>query len=145
MQELHRLHENFRDAGSWTVNAVTPEGAPNTVAINAEKFWQTVAQGDYSWGEFFTYHATNVRVRELTFGYSFGHLPGFIKSARLSFVARNLFFIYRGNAILNIPGIGKRKMDFDPEVSFGNSNYQGIEYYNLPSTRNIGLNLKLSF
>lgn len=137
--------ENFRDAGSWTVNALTPEGAPNTVAINAEKFWQTVAQGDYSWGEFFSYHATNVRVRELTFGYSFGHLPGFIKSARLSFVARNLFFIYRGNAILNIPGIGKRKMDFDPEVSFGNSNYQGIEYYNLPSTRNIGLNLKLSF
>ncbi|CAG4989923.1 TonB-dependent receptor SusC [Dyadobacter sp. CECT 9275] len=137
--------ENFREAGSWVVNGVTAEGAANTVAVNSEKFWQTVAQGDYSWGEFFTYHATNVRVRELTLGYEFKNLPGFIKMARLSFVARNLFFIYRGNAILDVPGVGKRKMDFDPEVSFGNSNYQGIEYYNLPSSRNIGLNLKLSF
>ena len=137
--------EKYRDAGSWTLPGVTIEGTPNNKAINAEKFWQTVAQGDYSWAEFFTYNATNIRVRELTFGYNFTNLPRFLQSARLSFVARNLFFLYRGNAILDVPGIGKRKMDFDPEVSFGNSNYQGVEYYNLPSTRNIGLNLKLSF
>ena len=137
--------EKFRDAGSWVIEGVTAEGAPNTVPVNAEAFWQTVAQGDYSWGEFFTYHATNVRVRELSLGYDFKNLPGLLSSARLSVVARNLFFIYRGNAILDIPGIGKRKMDFDPEMSLGNSNYQGIEYFNLPSTRNIGLNLKLSF
>ncbi|WP_332369208.1 hypothetical protein [Spirosoma telluris] len=135
----------FRDANSWLIPGVTPEGKANTVSVNAEKFWQTVAQGDYSWGEFFTYDATNVRVRELTLGYNFTKLPGFFKHARLSFVARNLFFLYRGNAILDVPGIGKRKMDFDPEVSFGNSNFQGVEYYNLPSTRNIGVNLKLSF
>ncbi|MET7256349.1 SusC/RagA family TonB-linked outer membrane protein [Dyadobacter fermentans] len=137
--------EKFRDAGSWVIEGVTAEGAPNTKAINAEAFWQTVAQGDYSWGEFFTYHATNVRVREVSLGYDFKGLPGFLSAARLSVVARNLFFLYRGNAILDIPGIGKRKMDFDPEMSLGNSNYQGIEYFNLPSTRNIGLNLKLSF
>ncbi|MBN8826638.1 MULTISPECIES: SusC/RagA family TonB-linked outer membrane protein [unclassified Spirosoma] len=135
----------FRDANSWLVPGVTPTGETNTVSVNAEKFWQTIAQGDYSWGEFFTYDATNVRVRELTLGYNFTRLPGFFKHARLSFVARNLFFLYRGSAILDVPGIGKRKMDFDPEVSFGNSNFQGVEYYNLPSTRNIGVNLKLSF
>ncbi|GAB3902859.1 TonB-dependent receptor [Larkinella knui] len=134
-----------REGTSWVLPGVTPEGKANAVAINGEKFWQTVAQGDYSWGEFFTYDATNVRVRELTFGYNFKNLPGFFKMARLSFVARNAFFLYRGNALLDIPGVGKRKMDFDPEVSFGNSNYQGVEYYNLPSTRNIGVNLKLSF
>jgi ribosomal protein S16 len=137
--------EKYREAGSWVVEGVTAEGAANTVATQAETFWQTVSQGDYSWGEFFTYHATNVRVRELSLGYDFKNLPGLLSSARLSVVARNLFFIYRGNAILDIPGIGKRKMDFDPEMSLGNSNYQGIEYFNLPSTRNIGLNLKLSF
>ncbi|MCX6217844.1 SusC/RagA family TonB-linked outer membrane protein [Spirosoma sp.] len=135
----------FREANSWLIPGVTPEGQPNTVSVNAEKFWQTVSQGDYSWGEFFTYDATNVRVRELTLGYNFTRLPGFFKNARLSFVARNLLFLYRGNALLNVPGIGKRKLDFDPEVSFGNSNFQGVEYYNLPSTRNIGVNLKLSF
>ncbi|TLU98929.1 SusC/RagA family TonB-linked outer membrane protein [Dyadobacter luticola] len=135
----------YRDAGSWTLPGVTAEGAANNVPINAEKFWQTVSQNNYSWAEFFTYSATSVRLRELTFGYEFKALPKFIKSAKISFVARNLFFIYRGSSIMDIPGIGKRKLDFDPEVSIGNSNYQGIEYNALPSTRSMGLNLKLSF
>lgn len=134
-----------REGNSWILPAVLADGSKNNTAIRAESFWQTVAQGAYSWGEFFTYDATNVRLRELSLGYDFKKLPNLIKSATLSLVGRNLLFIYRGNAILDIPGIGKRKMDFDPEVSFGSSNYQGIEYYNLPSTRSIGLNLKLSF
>ena len=135
----------YRDAGSFTLPGVLADGSKNTVAINAEKFWQSVAQGDYSYADFFTYDATNVRLRELSFGYEFKRLPEFLKSARLSFVARNVFFIYTGESLLDIPGFGKRKMDFDPETSFGNSNYQGIQYYNLPSTRSLGLNLKLSF
>lgn len=135
----------YRDAGSWLLPAVKADGSKNATSVNAEKFWQTVAQGDYSWGEFFTYDATNIRIREVSIGYEFKKLPAFLKAAKLSVVGRNLLFLYRGNAILDVPGIGKRKMDFDPEVSFGNSNYQGIEYYNLPSTRSIGVNLKLSF
>lgn len=135
----------YRDVASWVLPAVLADGSKNTKAINAEQFWQTVAQGDYSWGEFFTYDATNIRIREVSLGYEFKKLPQFLKMARLSVYARNLLFIYRGSSILDIPGIGKRKMDFDPEVSLGNTNYQGIEYYNLPSTRSIGLNLKLSF
>jgi len=135
----------YRDAGSLVLSAVLEDGSKNTTAINAEKFWQTVAQGDYNWAEFFTFDATTVRLRELSFGYEFKNLPAVFKSAKLSLVGRNLFFLFRGSSILDIPGIGKRKMDFDPEVSFGNSNYQGVEYYNIPSTRSMGLNLKLSF
>lgn len=136
----------YRDAGSLVLPGVTAGGTQNTVAIDGETFWQAVAPGgDYNTAEFFTYKATNVRVRELSLGYDIKGLPSAIKGARLSFVARNLFFIYRGNAILDIPGFGKRKMDFDPESSLGNSNYQGVEYYNLPTTRSYGLNLKLSF
>ena len=135
----------YREEGSLVLPGVLADGSKNTTAISGEKFWQTVAQGDYNWAEFFTYDATNVRVRELALGYEFKHLPAVFKSAKLSLIARNLFFIYRGSTILDIPGFGKRKMDFDPEISFGNSNYQGIEYYNIPSTRSIGLNLKLSF
>ncbi len=134
-----------READSWVIPGVKADGSKNTVAVNAEKFWQTVSQGSYSWGEFFTYDASNVRLRELSLGYEFRNLPGFLKSARVSLYGRNLFFLYRGDAILDIPGIGKRKMDFDPEISFGNSNYQGIEYYNLPSTRSLGINCKLTF
>ena len=132
--------------GNWVLPAVTTTGETNTKAINAETFWTTVSGGRYSWGEFFAYDATNVRVRELTVGYTI-KTPGtfFIKSARLSFVARNLFFLYRGSSLLDIPGVGKRKMQFDPDINLGASNFQGVEYGNLPSTRTMGLNLKLSF
>ncbi len=132
-------------SGNWVIPGVQASGAPNTTPINAEQFWTTVSQGNYSWAEFFTYDATNVRLRELTLGYEFKHLPSAIKSARLSFVGRNLFFLYLGKSKMDIPGIGKRRLDFDPEVNLGTSNYQGVEYNNLPSTRNLGVNLKLSF
>jgi hypothetical protein len=135
----------YRDAASWVLPGVLADGSKNTKAVSAEQFWQSVAVGDYSYADFFTYDATNVRLREMSVGYEFKHLPKILKSARLSFVARNVFFLYRGSSLLDVPGIGKRKMDFDPETSFGNSNYQGIQYYNLPSTRSMGLNLKLSF
>ena len=57
---------------------------------------------------------------------------GFIRSAKISLVGRNLFFLYKD-------------APFDPEVVTGTGNYGGIEFNSLPSTRNIGLNLKLTF
>ncbi|MDJ1466630.1 SusC/RagA family TonB-linked outer membrane protein [Xanthocytophaga flava] len=134
--------------GGLVLNAVVANAdgtySENTKAINAETFWTTVSNGRYAWGEFFTYDATNFRIRELALGYNFKVCKGFLKAAKLSFIAHNLFFIYRGSSILNIPGISKRKMWFDPEMNLGNGNLQGIEYGNLPSTRSFGLNLKLS-
>lgn len=133
-------------AGGWVLPAVKADGAANTTAINAEAFWQTVSQGRYSWGEFFTYSATNFRLRELTLGYNLP-LPTsfFLKSARLSFTARNLFFLYRGYATMDIPGLKKRKLPFDPDMNLGAGNLQGLDYGNMPSSRTLGLNLKLSF
>ncbi|GAB4011103.1 TonB-dependent receptor [Spirosoma migulaei] len=144
--------------GGWVLPGVTAgvagadgvtligAGKTNSTAISAEQFWQTVSGKRYGWGEFFAYDATNVRLREISIGYGIP-VPSnfFIKSARLSFVARNLFWIYRGSSILDIPGIGKRKMWFDPDMNLTNGNFQGVEYGTLPSNRSIGLNLKLSF
>jgi len=132
-------------AGNWVLDAVTATGEKNTKAINAETFWTTVSGGRYSWGEFFTYDATNVRIRELALGYNFDIKSNFIRAAKLSLVGRNLFFLYRGNAILDIPGVPTRKLNFDPDINLGSGNYQGVEYGNLPSTRTLGLNLKLTF
>ncbi len=135
-------------AGVTGADGKTIEGAgkANAQAITAEQFWQTVSGKRYGWGEFFAYDATNFRVRELSLGYGIP-VPSnfFIKSARLSFVARNLFWIYRGKSILDIPGVGKRTMWFDPDVNIGNGNFQGVEYGTLPSNRSLGVNLKLSF
>ena len=146
-----RYTEENRDGG-WVLPAVveTDEGVVtserNTVPINAESFWQTVSQGRYTWGGFFAYNTTNVRLREFSLGYN---IPApasfFIKNARLSLTARNLFFLYRGSAIMDIPGVKKRKLPFDPDINLGSANYQGAEYGTLPSTRTVGLNLKLGF
>lgn len=138
--------------GGWVLPAVVQNAAgvvtetANTTAVNAETFWQTVSQGRYTWGKFFSYSTTNFRLREATLGYNIPTPPNsFIKNLRLSLTARNLFFIYRGSAIMDIPGLSKRKLPFDPDVNLGAGNYQGSEYGSLPSTRSLGVNLKLSF
>lgn len=144
-------------SGGWVLPGITAgvansagetvgAGQTNSTAITAEQFWQTVSGKRYGWGEFFAYDATNFRVREVSIGYGIP-VPSnfFIKSARLSFVARNLLWIYRGKSILDIPGIGKRTMWFDPDMNLSNGNFQGVEYGTLPSNRSLGLNLKLSF
>jgi len=134
--------------GGWVIPGVVKNGesyTPNTTPINAETFWTTVSNGRYSWGQLFTYDATNVRVREAAVGYDFTVNNSFVKKAKLSIVARNLFFLAKGNAIMDIPGVPTRKMWFDPDVNLGAGNYQGIEYGTLPSARSIGLNLNLSF
>ena len=134
----------FRDGG-LTLDAVTATGEKNTKAINAETFWTTVSGGRYSFGEFFTYDATNVRIRELILGYNFKLNNNTIKNVRLSLVGRNLAFLYRGEATLDIAGVPDRRMNFDPDINLGAGNYQGVEYGSLPSTRTIGLNLQLGF
>ncbi|WP_460639994.1 SusC/RagA family TonB-linked outer membrane protein [Larkinella harenae] len=134
----------YRDGG-WVLDAVKADGTPNTTAIKAEQFWQTVSQGRYSWGEFFTYDATNIRLREVSLGYNIPLSSKFFTNARVSLTARNLFFLYRGYTTLDIPGLEKRKMEFDPDMNLGAGNFQGLDYGNLPSTRTLGLNLKLSF
>ena len=134
--------------GGWVLPGVTlsnNEYIPNTSPINAETFWTTVSKGRYSWGQVFTYDATNVRIREAAVGYDITINSQYVKKATLSIVARNLFFLAKGNAIIDIPGIPTRKMWFDPDVNLGTGNYQGVEFGTLPSSRSIGLNLSLSF
>ena len=134
--------------GGWVIPGVTlsnNEYIPNTIPVNAETFWTTVSNGRYSWGQVFTYDATNVRIREVAVGYDFNINSQYVKRAKLSIVARNLFFLAKGNAIVDIPGIPTRKMWFDPDVNLGAGNYQGVEYGTLPSARSIGLNLSVSF
>ena len=136
----------YRDDESWNLGGVDADGNAVSAKINAQQFWQTASGKRYGVGEFFTYDATNFRIREVSLGYNIPvSAKMFIKNAKLSFVARNLAWIYRGKSTLDIPGLGKRTMWFDPDMSLGNSNFQGIEYGTLPSTRTLGFNLTLNF
>jgi hypothetical protein len=137
--------EMFREGG-WDLGGVDASGAPVKATIKAQDYWTTASGGRYGSAEFFSYDATNFRIRELSVGYNIP-LPGTfaIKAAKLAVVARNLLWLYRGESRLDVPGIGKRKMSFDPDMSLGNSNWQGVSYGTFPSTRSIGLNLQLTF
>ncbi len=135
----------FREGG-LNLKGVDGNSNPVSSTINAQTFWQTVSNQRYGTAEFFTYDATNFRVRELSLGYDIPmHSKMIIKGARISAVARNVLWLYRGKSVLDIPGIGKRKMSFDPDMSLGNGNFQGISYGTLPATRSYGFNLQLTF
>ncbi|MFZ9661561.1 MAG: SusC/RagA family TonB-linked outer membrane protein, partial [Chitinophagaceae bacterium] len=142
---IPKVTESFRE-GNWSLKGVDANGAAVSATTSAQDFWQIASGKRYGAGEFFAYDATNIRLREVSLGIN---LPvkslNIIQSARLSLVGRNLFFIARGSSLLDIPGIGTRKMWFDPDMSLGNGNFQGVEYGTLPSTRSLGVNLQVTF
>lgn len=137
--------EAYREGG-WNLGGVDADGAPINTTIKAQDFWQVASGKRAGAGSFFAYDATSFRVREVSVGYSLlDRQQGFFKTIKVSAIARNLFWLYRGSSKMDLPGIGKRKMWFDPDMSIGNGNYQGIEYGTMPSTRSIGLNLQAIF
>ncbi|MBL7698350.1 MAG: SusC/RagA family TonB-linked outer membrane protein [Chitinophagaceae bacterium] len=123
-----------REQGFVIENSVKEDGSKNTTPVTSEQYWTHVTQN--SVGELFAYDATNARLREASITYS---LPArlisksIVNSASISLIGRNLFFI-------------TNKADgFDPESSLGTGNNQGIEYASIPSTRSIGVHLKVNF
>jgi TonB-linked SusC/RagA family outer membrane protein len=121
--------------GYVSTDGKTTDGKKNARTIPASEYWTSI--GDrYPTGELYAYSATNMRLREVTFGYRIpqGVLTrtNIFKDAKISLVGRNLFFF-------------KRDAPFDPEIALGTGNGGGLEYGSLPSTRTMGINLKLSF
>jgi outer membrane receptor protein involved in Fe transport len=142
---IPEVTQMFREGG-LNLGGVDATGRPVTTTINSQDFWQIASGKRYGNGEFFAYDATNFRVREVSIGYVVPvSSPGLVKAVKVSLVGRNLFWLYRGSSLLDIPGIGKRKMWFDPDMSIGNGNFQGVEYGVMPSTRSLGVNLQLTF
>jgi TonB-linked SusC/RagA family outer membrane protein len=120
-----------RDAGKVNFNAVNSV-TKEKVDIPVQDFYQAVG-GRAGMTEYYMYDATAVRLRELAIGYNVPmHAKG-INTLRVSLIGRNLFFF-------------SRKAPFDPETSMGTSNaMQGIETFGIPSTRSLGVSLKLGF
>lgn len=116
-----------RDAGKVVVEGV--EFAP-------EAWYTTTGASNFNSpyaNEFYVYKGTNVRLREMSLGYTFRNLFGNGKNLTAALIARNLFFFYKDAPC-------------DPDVSMGTGNgVQGCDIFNLPSSRSVGLNLKLNF
>ena len=96
--------------------------------------WFTAIGSQSGLPQYYTYSATNIRLQEAAIGYT---LPRKwlhdVCNIQLSVVGRNLCMIYN-------------KAPFDPEAVATTGNYyQGIDFFMLPSTRNVGLNVKINF
>lgn len=118
--------------GGMVIPGVLADGSQNTKSVSSEKYWVGISGISEAW----MYDATNIRLRELSLGYS---VPKSLLSKtpftalKLSFVARNLFMIY------------SKTKGFDPESAYSSSNAQGIEYGSMPTMRSLGLNLNVAF
>lgn len=114
-----------RDLGYVLVNG--------TDKVSPEAWYTTIGSGD-TVPQYYTYSATNVRLQEASIGYTFPRkMLNDVCELTLSVVGRNLLMFYC-------------KAPFDPESVASTDNfYQGIDYFMMPSTRNVGFNLTIKF
>jgi len=118
--------------GGITVSGVNAAGEATETAMNAQTYWT----GMSGYAEPWVVDATNVRLREISLGYNFKMNPeGIVKNLRLTFNAYNLGFIYRDD----------NAKDIDPNQSWGTSNGQGYNLYNVPTTTSYGFSVNVKF
>lgn len=104
----------------------------NGQKMDAQQFY-TATSGKEGAKDLYCYSATNFRLRELSFGYTFRNLLGASKNLNLSLVGRNLFFIYKDAPC-------------DPDMSMSTHNgWKGFDSFGLPATRSFGINAKVTF
>ena len=106
----------------------------NNGMVDAQNYYQTIGAGTGA-GAYYIYDATNVRMQELSLAYTLPKRWFRQKMAMtVSLVGRNLWMIYN-------------KAPFDPELtpSTADNFLQGVDYFMLPSLRNIGFTVKLQF
>jgi len=124
----------------YGVSAASGQARDNGgVLVNGKKVdaqaYYTAVGGRNAIASEYVYSATNIRLRELVFGYT---LPGSflnnkVKNVGLSVIARNLWMI-------------KDNAPFDPDVALSTSNgFQGLDVFNLPSLRSIGFKISAQF
>jgi TonB-linked SusC/RagA family outer membrane protein len=122
-----------RDNGSVKINGVLDGIGTQVTEVDPRKWFIAVSQ--YGVGEYM-YDATVLKLRELTLGYS---LPtkrlnmGFIKNLKLSLIGHNLFYIYK-------------PAPYDSDITYTTGNgYSGVDVFNLPASRSLGICLNVTF
>lgn len=114
-----------RDAGGVFINGGD--------RVDANKWYSSVG-GSNPLPQEYTYSGTNVRLQEASIGYTFPRkMLGNVCDLNLSIVGRNLWMIYN-------------RAPFDPEsVATTGNYYQGIDHFMMPSLRNFGFNVRITF
>ncbi|QCK14605.1 SusC/RagA family TonB-linked outer membrane protein [Mangrovivirga cuniculi] len=135
---LEGREEWYAGTGGLVIDGVTEGGAVNTVAVDPEVYWASIARNGLgtSIDKPFVYDGSYIKMREMSLTYT---LPesvidgSFIQSLDVSLVGRNLFFLKN-----NLPGI-------DPESTYNSGNAGGRESASFPAFRSYGMTLNVSF
>ena len=121
---VSKASADARDAGYVSING----GKVPAVA----KFYQTVGAGA---GSYYVYSATNVRLAEVSLGYDvpITQLVPWIKGLNVAFTGRNLLMFYK-------------KAPYDPELTASTgTGFEGMDYFMMPSMRNLGFSVRVNF
>ena len=128
--------KDWNPTGGYVAKGVIeqPDGTfkPNDIFVSPQEYWTYVTTQT---ARPFIYDNTYVKLREFTLSYAFPRrmLGKVVNALSVSFVARNLFNLYK-----NVPNI-------DPDSNYNNSTGMGLEFGSLPSRRSFGLNVNLKF
>ena len=129
------IRDPVSSGGGMLYDAVNEDGTPNTTYIDAFDYYSGWNY-DLLPTAYHIYDASYVKLRELAFGYT---LPSKLlaktpmASLKVSVVGRNLWLIFK-----NMPY-------YDPELSLGAGNIQGIADGAYPSTKTYGFNITVGF
>ena len=121
-----------RDNGGVDINGVDENGT--AVSKADAQLWYRAIGDRNGIGEAYVYDRTNIRLTQLSLSYNIdtASLGCPVDSAYLSLIGNNLLY--------------SAEAPFDPELALStNRNAQGLDNFNLPSTRTIVMNLRLTF
>lgn len=105
---------------------------PGQGTVDAQKYYTMIGTGDWQTAGYYVYSATNWRLANLTFGYTFPSrwFGNVLNDLTVSFIAENPWLMYC-------------KAPFDPELTPSTGTYgQGNDYFMQPSTRSFGFGIK---
>ncbi len=108
---------------------------PGQGLVDAQTYYNMVGTGGYETSGYYLYSATNIRLQEVTFGYTFPDkwFNNVLKGLTLTFIANNPWMIYC-------------KAPYDPELTPSTGTYgQGNDYFMQPSVRSYAVSVKFKF
>jgi len=122
------------NSGGILQEGVFTDGSTNNIRINGDRY------SAFGWArnpnKRYIYDASYVKLREVVLSYRLKMKKdnkSFIQGATFSFVGSNLWIIHK-----NLP-------DADPEAGLSSGNLQGFQSGVMPTTRNFGININLTF
>ncbi|WP_211093322.1 TonB-dependent receptor domain-containing protein [Flammeovirga agarivorans] len=130
------LTNSYMDAEGTSIEFANAVENTGTVTVEGNQFdplgYLQATAGRSNVTSQYLYDQTNVRLRELSIGYTFDKV-GPLSDVTLSAIGRNLFFFYNA-------------APFDPDVVMSTgAGVQGLNFFGLPTTRSVGLNLRVNF